>query len=206
MIDHHYPPHHASNASQYPGSRIPSSRIPAAAATRPSRIAQSTQQSIQQSTQQSTQQSIQQSTQQSTQQSIQQSTQQSTQQRELTSKPPEETLIPTGVAVRPYEAGKEPKASTTSATSENDESTAQMTASFHSRTKSLPRTKRREDGSPGPANVAVVSPMPSAKNEANEATSEAVEATGQPMGSIPAGLVATDCPFFKYLYIYLLNN
>ena len=45
-------------------------------------------------------------------------------------------------------------------TSENDESTAQMTASFHSRTKSLPRTKRREDGSPGPANVAVVSPMP----------------------------------------------
>ena len=173
MIDHHYPPHHASNASQYPGSRIPSSRIPAAAATRPSRIAQSTQQSIQQSTQQSTQ------------------------QRELTSKPPEETLIPTGVAVRPYEAGKEPKASTTSATSENDESTAQMTASFHSRTKSLPRTKRREDGSPGPANVAVVSPMPSAKNEANEATSEAVEATGQPMGSIPAGLVATDLCFFQ---------
>ena len=47
-------------------------------------------------------------------------------------------------------------------TSENDESTAQMTASFHSRTKSLPRTKRREDGSPGPANVAVVSPMPTA--------------------------------------------
>ena len=188
MIDHHYPPHHASNASQYPGSRIPSSRIPAAAATRPSRIAQSTQQSIQQNTQQTTQQS----TQQSNQQSIQQSTQQSTQQCELTSKPPEETLIPTGVAVRPYEAGKEPKASTTSATSENDESTAQMTASFHSRTKSLPRTKRREDGSPGPANVAVVSPMPSAKNEANEATSEAVEATGQPMGSIPAGLVAID--------------
>ena len=36
LIDHHYPPHHASNAS-----RIPSSRIPAA--SRPSRIAQSTQ-------------------------------------------------------------------------------------------------------------------------------------------------------------------
>lgn len=45
--------------------------------------------------------------------------------------------VPQGCAVRPYEAGKE--APSTSATSENDESTAQMTASFHSRTKSLPR-------------------------------------------------------------------
>ena len=107
-------------------------------------------------------------------------------------KKPEES-IPQGVAVRPYEAGKEPKTSTASATSENDESTAQMTASFHSRTKSLPRTKRREDGSPGPANVAVVSPMPSAKNEAvsaNEATTEAAEATVQPLGLGLTGLVA----------------
>ena len=53
-------------------------------------------------------------------------------------------------------------------TSENDEATAMMTASFHSRTCSLPRQKRlgREDGSPGPpsgANVAVVSPMPTTK-------------------------------------------
>lgn len=46
--------------------------------------------------------------------------------------------VPQGCAVRPYEAGKE-VTSTVSATSENDESTAQMTASFHSRTKSLPR-------------------------------------------------------------------
>ena len=103
-----------------------------------------------------------------------------------------EETIPQGVAVRPYEAGKEPKTSTASATSENDESTAQMTASFHSRTKSLPRTKRREDGSPGPANVAVVSPMPSAKNEAistTEAAPGASEASVQPMGSNPTGLV-----------------
>ena len=53
-------------------------------------------------------------------------------------------------------------------TSENDEATAMMTASFHSRTCSLPRQKRlgREDGSPGPpcANVAVVSPMPTTKS------------------------------------------
>ena len=51
--------------------------------------------------------------------------------------------VPQGCAVRPTNS------SAASATSENDESTAQMTASFHSRTKSLPRTKRREDGSPG---------------------------------------------------------
>ena len=114
-------------------------------------------------------------------------------------KKPEET-IPQGVAVRPYEAGKEPKTSTASATSENDESTAQMTASFHSRTKSLPRTKRREDGSPGPANVAVVSPMPSAKNEAisaSETGTEPAEASVQPMGSNPTGLVAK-LAFFMY--------
>jgi hypothetical protein len=53
-------------------------------------------------------------------------------------------------------------------TSENDEATAMMTASFHSRTCSLPRQKRlgREDGSPGPScvNVAVVSPMPTTKS------------------------------------------
>ena len=53
-------------------------------------------------------------------------------------------------------------------TSENDEATALMTASFHSRTCSLPRQKRlgREDGSPGPScvNVAVVSPMPTTKS------------------------------------------
>ena len=53
-------------------------------------------------------------------------------------------------------------------TSENDEATAMMTASFHSRTCSLPRQKplSREDGSPGPScvNVAVVSPMPTAKS------------------------------------------
>ena len=51
---------------------------------------------------------------------------------------------------------------------ENDEATAMMTASFHSRTCSLPRQKplSREDGSPGPScvNVAVVSPMPTAKS------------------------------------------
>ena len=56
---------------------------------------------------------------------------------------------------------------TQATTSENDEATALMTASFHSRTCSLPRQKRlgREDGSPGPpcANVAVVSPMPTTK-------------------------------------------
>ena len=68
-------------------------------------------------------------------------------------------------------------------TSENDESTAQMTASFHSRTKSLPRTKRREDGSPGPANVAVVSPMPTTPaKSASPATCETSK------GSTPAGV------------------
>ena len=119
-----------------------------------------------------------------------------------------EETIPQGVAVRPYEAGKEPKTSTASATSENDESTAQMTASFHSRTKSLPRTKRREDGSPGPANVAVVSPMPSAKNEAisaSETGTEAAEASVQPMGSNPTGLVAK-LAFSMTFFIYLLSS
>ena len=63
-----------------------------------------------------------------------------------------------GCSVRPLQ--NEVSSAEVVVTSENDESTAQMTASFHSRTKSLPRTKRREDGSPGPSNVAVVSPMP----------------------------------------------
>ena len=45
--------------------------------------------------------------------------------------------IPQGCAVKPCQAGKEPPSN--SVTSENDESTAQMTAAFHSRTKSLPR-------------------------------------------------------------------
>ena len=51
--------------------------------------------------------------------------------------------------------------------------------------------------------MAVVSPMPSAKNEAiaaSEATSEAVETTVQPMGSIPTGLVASDCFFFLTIH------
>ena len=41
---------------------------------------------------------------------------------------------------------------------------SQMSASLQTKNKSLPRTKRREE-SPGPSNVAVVSPMPSSKTE-----------------------------------------
>lgn len=41
---------------------------------------------------------------------------------------------------------------------------SQMSASLQSKNKSLPRTKRREE-SPGPSNVAVVSPMPSSKTD-----------------------------------------
>ena len=53
---------------------------------------------------------------------------------------------------------------TAACTSENDEATALMTASFHSRTCSLPRTQPRT-GSPAHSNkVAVVSPMPTAKH------------------------------------------
>jgi hypothetical protein len=157
----HYPPHHASNAgvtrTQLPmpttgsPSRIPNPKVLGSGLRQPSKIPGSKAAVAASTTIDATAESL-----------------------------------PQGCSVRPLqldketrgrETVKEPPASIKEATtSENDESTAQMTASFHSRTKSLPRTKRREDGSPGPANVAVVSPMPAKYEHATQASSACHEA------------------------------
>ena len=102
-----------------------------------------------------------------------------------TAKPADYTPLATGCSVKPLqktdkvqvpdeasklaedslESANEVVATSGATTSENDDATALMTASFHSRTCSLPRQRRRgDDGSPGPANVAVVSPMPTTKH------------------------------------------
>ena len=75
----------------------------------------------------------------------------------------------------------------------NEEGDNIMTASFQSRSCSLPRQKRREDGSPGPpANVAVVSPMPSLKKGASLDSSSSTVTVSDPSGQeVNPGGVAT---------------
>ena len=61
-----------------------------------------------------------------------------------------------------------PESSSCASATTNENGEEIMTASFQSRSCSLPRQKRRDDGSPGPpTNVAVVSPMPSLKKGAS---------------------------------------
>ena len=142
-----YPPHHASNLTKISTSSIPAaagspSRIPnAGGAIRSSGIRPPSKIAPPGST-------------------FKTKTEQPSETKNSSDQASAKTEIPQGCSVKPNNDKDSSKTEAIANTSENDESTAQMTASFHSRTKSLPRTKRREDGSPGPANVAVVNPMP----------------------------------------------